>query len=438
MLHYYCFLALRSLRRNFVLSLLMVLSIGLGVALTMTAYTILYVLSRDPIPSKSGQLFAVQIDNGGPRSRKPGDIEPPTQLSWRDASALLRAHQGKRETAMYEVGLTITPRNPGSKEFQVFGRATTSDFFGMFQVPLMFGSAWSRREDAIAASVVVITKRLNDRLFGGKNSVGSSIRFNGGTYRVVGVLGDWDPKPRFYDVVGGMSFEQGDDVYLPLSTSIANGWETVEYETCAAGPRGTTFEDLKRSECVWLQYWVELPNASQVEKYHTFLINYSREQESDGRFTWASNVRLRDVRDWLVAQNVVPDDAKMSVAVAFTFFLCCVVSALALMLGKAIARAGEFGVRRALGATSLAIFYQALVEAALVGLFGGALGVGFSVLSLHALRGLFPGGMGRIAYTNDLLLSATVLFAVVATLCTGVYPAWRATRLSLHAQLKGG
>lgn len=438
MLHYYGFLALRSLHRNFVLSLLMVLSIGLGVALTMTAYTILYVLSRDPIPSKSGQLFAVQIDNGGPRSRKPGDVEPPAQLSWRDASALLRAHQGARETAMYEVGLTITPENPASKEFQVFGRATTSDFFGMFQVPLMFGSAWSRHEDAIAASVVVITKRLNDRLFGGKNSVGSSIRFNGGTYRVVGVLGDWDPKPRFYDVIGGMSFEEGDEVYLPLSTSIAKGWETVEYETCAAGPRGTTFEDLKRSECVWLQYWVELPNASRVAKYHTFLINYSREQERDGRFTWGPNVRLRNVRDWLVAQNVVPDDAKMSVAVAFTFFLCCVVSALALMLGKAIARAGEFGVRRALGATSLAIFYQALVEAALVGIFGGALGVCLSVLSLHALRGLFPGGMGRIAYTNSLLLSATVLFAVVATLCTGIYPAWRATRLSLHTQLKGG
>jgi ABC-type lipoprotein release transport system permease subunit len=46
--------------------------------------------------------------------------------------------------------------------------------------------------------------------------------------------------------------------------------------------------------------------------------------------------------------------------------------------------------------------------------------------------------MGRIAYTNSLLLTATVLFAVVATLCTGMYPAWRAARLSVHTQLKGG
>jgi putative ABC transport system permease protein len=97
MLRYYSSLALLSLRRNFVLSTLMVFSIGLGVALTMTAYTILYVLSGDPIPSKSRQLFAVQLDNGGPRSRKPGDIEPPPQMSWLDASALLRIHQGFRE-----------------------------------------------------------------------------------------------------------------------------------------------------------------------------------------------------------------------------------------------------------------------------------------------------------------------------------------------------
>ncbi len=438
MLRYYSSLALLSLRRNFVLSTLMVFSIGLGVALTMTAYTILYVLSRDPIPSKSRQLFAVQIDNGGPRSRKPGDIEPPSQMSWLDASALLRMHQGSRESAMYEVGLIIVPEAPTAQEFHVFARATNSDFFGMFQVPLMYGSAWSRHEDATAASVVVITKRLNERLFGGKNSVGSSIRFNDATYRVVGVLDDWDPKPRFYDVAGGLAFEEGDEVYLPLSTSIAKERGTEEYETCATGSPGRTFADLLRSECVWLQYWVELPNAAQVEKYHTLLVNYSHEQQRSGRFKWEPNVRLQNVRDWLVAQKVVPDDAELSVAVTFTVFLCCVVSAFALMLGKVLTRAGEFGVRRAMGASSLAIFCQTLAEASLVGVLGGALGACLSVLSLHALRGLSPGGMGRIAYTNYLLLSATVLFAFVATLFTGMYPAWRAARLSVLTQLKGG
>ncbi len=404
----------------------------------MTAFTILYVMSRDPIPEMSGQLFAVQIDNGGPRSRKPGEIEPPTQLSWRDASALLKMHQGTRETAMYEVSGAVMPDDPKMSAFSVYGRATTAEFFGMFQVPTIYGSVWGLHDDSSAAPVVVISRRLNEKLFGGKDSVGRAIRFNGAAYRVVGVLGDWDPRPRFYDVIGGMSFEEGDDFYLPLSTSVGGGMETTEYEFCNAGPRGTTFADLLKSECVWLQYWVQLPQATDIQRYRNFLINYSREQQRSGRFAWEPNIRLRNVRDWLVAEKVVPDDAELSLIVAASFFTCCLVGAVALMLAKASARAAEFAVRRTLGASSIAIFSQALVETGVVGVLGGLLGLCLTLLSLRMLRDLFPGGMGRIAHMDRGLLGATVLFAVIATLCAGVYPAWRATRVSLAAQLKGG
>jgi putative ABC transport system permease protein len=437
MLWYYSSLALLSLRRNFVLSILMIVSIGVGVALTMTAFTILYVMSRDPIPEKSDQLFAVQIDNGGPRSRKPDDLEPPAQVSWRDASALLQIHQGARETAMYEVSVTVKPDDPRMSAFSVYGRATTAEFFPMFQVPTMYGSAWSIHDDATSASVVVISKRLNERLFGGKDSVGRTIRCNGTAYQVVGVLDDWDPKPRFYDVIGGMSFEEGDDFYLPLHTSIGRGMETAEYESCA-GPRGSTFADLLKSECVWLQYWVELPQATDVQRYRNLLLDYSREQQKSGRFSWEPNVRLRNVRNWLVAQRVVPDDAQLSVVVAAGFFACCLVGAVALMLAKASAGAAEFAIRRTLGASSITIFSQVLVETGIVGILGAVLGLGLSLLSLHMLRALFPGGMGRIAYMNAQLLSVTIVIAVIATLCAGTYPAWRAMRVSLAAQLKGG
>ncbi len=214
--------------------------------------------------------------------------------------------------------------------------------------------------------------------------------------------------------------------------------ETTEYEFCNAGPRGATFSDLLKSECVWLQYWVELPKASDVQKYHTLLINYSHEQQRLGRFAWDPNVRLRNVRDWLVAEKIVPDDAELSLVVAASFFVCCLVGAVALMLAKSSARASEFAVRRTLGASSIAIFSQALLETGVIGIFGGLLGLGLTLLSLRILRDLSPGGMGRIAHMDGTLLNATVLFAVVATLCAGIYPAWRAMRVSLAAQLNGG
>jgi putative ABC transport system permease protein len=77
MLDYCVRFALVSFRRHWTLTLLVVVAIAVGVALTMKAYTVLSVMSRDPIPWKSNQLFAVQLDNGGPQSRKAGDNEPP-------------------------------------------------------------------------------------------------------------------------------------------------------------------------------------------------------------------------------------------------------------------------------------------------------------------------------------------------------------------------
>ncbi|MGM9451337.1 ABC transporter permease, partial [Klebsiella sp. K47] len=51
------------------------------------------------------------------------------------------------------------------------------------------------------------------------NSVGKSVRLNGNTMTVVGVLGDWHPNPHFYDLYTGR-YGDSEDVYLPLSTAI--------------------------------------------------------------------------------------------------------------------------------------------------------------------------------------------------------------------------
>src|ERR1700761_8729196 len=67
MFSYYLGLALRSLKRNKVLTALMIAAIGVGIGASMTTLTVFRAMSGDPIPGKSRQLFAVQIDNWGPR-----------------------------------------------------------------------------------------------------------------------------------------------------------------------------------------------------------------------------------------------------------------------------------------------------------------------------------------------------------------------------------
>ena len=62
MFTYYLDLAFRSLKRNVALTILMIVAIAFGVGASMTTLTVLHVLSADPIPGKSGDLYYVQLD----------------------------------------------------------------------------------------------------------------------------------------------------------------------------------------------------------------------------------------------------------------------------------------------------------------------------------------------------------------------------------------
>ncbi len=438
MLNYYFRLTWGSFRRSWKLTALMIVAIALGVAMTMTAYTILYVMSADPIPEKSDQLFTVQIDNGGPHSRNFGSSDLPEQLSYRDSMALLNFRAGKRQAAMHQLSLTVAPPDRHMSPFTIYGRATSADFFAMFDVPMLRGRGWAPADEARAIPVVVLSGKLNTRLFGGENSIGRSVNLDGAVYQVIGVVGDWDPRPRFYDVVGGLNFDEPDDAYMPLAVSIARGMGTAEYISCNAGPAGRTFDDLLRSECAWLQFWVELPTTRDFTRYRNLLDSYARDQQRSGRFAWPPNTRLLNVRDWLVAEKVVPDDAKLSVLVAFGFFVVCLVSALSLMLAKEFGRTSQLGMRRAMGASRRDVFAQVVVESGVVGLLGGALGLGLVIAALWVMRTLFPVGMGRIAHLDGTLVAQTIAFAIAATLVAGVYPAWSSMRIAPALQIKGG
>ena len=435
---YYVRLALTSMRHKPVLVAMMILALAFGVAMSMSAYTILHTMARDPIPGKSAQLYAVQVDNGGPRSRKPGDDEPPVQISWRDASALLGMHRAPREAAMFQVGFSLKADGDAGKGEPVAGRATSAPFFSMFDVPLRYGRGWTDAEESDRARVAVISAALNDRLFNGDDSVGRTLLLNGDAWRIVGVAGPWDPRPRFFDVEGGQAFDEGEDVYVPLKTAMGLEMSTAGYEYCDAGPRGATYADLLASECVWLQYWAELPTTAMAKSYANGLSAYAEGQRASGRFGWPANVRLRNVQDWLVARKIVSDDARLSVIVAFAFLGICIVCALALMLARSLERSGEYSLRRALGATRRTVFLQAATEAGLIGASAGVLGVALTMGALAAMRDLFPGDLARIAWIDGPLLAATVALAAVSAVVAGIYPAWLAMRTSPGLQLKGG
>ena len=116
-------------------------------------------------------------------------------LSYTDALGLMNAHAAERQSAMYVTALALTPADAHMKPFLVQGRATYADFFPMFEVPFRFGTGWGASDDAAHGEVVVISRQLNDKLFGGANSVGKTLNLDNHEYRIVGVLDSWDPLP---------------------------------------------------------------------------------------------------------------------------------------------------------------------------------------------------------------------------------------------------
>lgn len=433
MLAYYFNLALRSFRRNKVLTALMVLAIALGIGASMTTLTVFYVLSGDPIPSRSDTLFYPRLDPLPMDGYQPGD-EPPEQMTRFDAETLLREKRGDRQAVMSGGNVPVEPTRNGVSPFNADARYTSGDFFAMFDVPFAHGGGWSEADDNARARVAVLSKEMNEKLFGGRNSVGETVRLAQNDFRVAGVLAEWRPTPIFYDLTNDR-YGDTEQVFLPFATALDLNLATRGSTDCWARPTGPEGAHGVNAPCTWLQYWVELGSPEKVEAYRAYLANYSEQQRAAGRFERPTNIQLHGLMEWMDVRRVVPRDVQMQTWLAFGFLLVCVVNTVGLLLAKFMRRSGEIGVRRALGASRGAIFAQCLVEAGNVGLAGGALGLGLAWLGLWAVRQQ-PTSYAELAQLDPLMLLTTFVLALVASLFAGVLPAWHACQVTPAIQLK--
>ena len=431
MLGYYFNLALRSFRRNKVLTALMVLAIALGIGACMTTLTVFKVLSGDPIPQKSDQLFYVQLDPASARGAVPGE-EPAFQMTRYDSEALLREKRGDRQAMMTGGGVSITPERADTPPFVSMARYTSADFFPMFDVPFAYGGPWSAKDDAAEARVVVLSRKMAERLFGDANAVGRSVRLDQADFTVAGVINEWQPSPRFYDMALDR-YGEADEVFLPFSTAVSLKMGRNGSMDCWGDSEGDSTG--LNVPCTWIQYWVELGSKEKADAYLNYLNNYSDQQRAAGRFERPTSVRLRNVMEWLDYNKVVPSDVVMQLWLGFGFLLVCLLNTVGLLLAKFLRRSSEIGVRRALGASRMEIFKQCLVEAGTIGLAGGILGLGFALLGLWGVRQQ-PSGYAELAHLDLSMLLTTFAIAVAASLFAGLLPAWRAMQVTPAIQLK--
>ena len=428
-------LALKNIRRNPILSALMVAAIGIGIGASMSMVTVNYRFSLNPIPHKSNVLHYVRLDNWSADFPANEGRAPPSQVTYLDATALMRAKRAFRQVAMSRSALAVEPANPDERPFFVDVRATTADFFAMFDVPFEYGGGWAEDADAGAEQVVVLDAATNDRLFGGQNSVGQTITLSGANYRILGVLDEWEPLPKFYDPTND-TMGTPEDIFIPWSLVVAKELPRNGNTNCWKPAEGDGFQAFLNSECIWIQFWAELRNASEHEDYVNFLNAYVTEQKELGRFPRPLDNRATPVMEFLHEEGAVPDEAAVLLGLSLLFLVVCLLNTIGLLLAKFLGKATEIGIRRALGASRRVLFQQYLVEAGIIGFVGGICGLGFTWLGLKGIEMQFDDdNVGKIVSMDWNMALLAVAVAVLASLITAIYPTWRACSVQPAAYL---
>jgi putative ABC transport system permease protein len=431
--------ALKSLKRNPILTALLIGGVALGICVSTAFVTLRHMYQQDPLPGKSDKVFYVRLDSWGKDGPFRGGIQSygsaiPDQITYRDARGLLRSPIPKRQTATFITRAFIYPDPKVGRPYQPDIRLVFGDFFDMFNIKFRYGGPWTKAADAKPEQVVVIDDATNQKLFGGANSIGKTIRIGRRRdYRVVGVMAPWRPAMRIFDLTR-MPFGTPEPLYIPFNVieplqiySFGNnsGWKQMPERT---------FQEHLNSERIWIQYWVELPDQNTVHAYEDWLRAYITDQKKLGRFERPVYFKLSTIPDLVVEWQLMPAGVKAMSVVALLFLAVCSLNLVGILLGKFLARIPEVSVRRALGASRAQIFWQHVIECEVIGVIGGIFGILLS-LGILGFLGRFMQNGAALRLDGEMLLLAALL-SLVAGLLAGVYPAWRVCSVPPAMQLK--
>jgi putative ABC transport system permease protein len=436
MLTYNVKIAFNSLRRNPVLTGLLIGAIALGICVSTTFIALRHIFEKDPLRGKSAQLFNVRLDNWDPQrawnAEDPKSL--PSQITYRDMRELMKSTIPTRQTASFRTRFFIHPDPKVGRPYAENIRLVFADFFPMFDVKFQYGGPWDKAADAKPEQVIVIGHETNQKLFAGANSVGRTVRMDDRNYKVVGVLAPWKPALLYYDLTQGGIGQQPEQIFLPFNFTPVLEVQSFGNSDGWKGFDGDGYSAFLNSETVWLQFWAELPTPEKEQAYRDFVNDYVRDQKKIGRFQRPLHTEVTPLPALIKEQSALPASIRSLSIVSVLFLAVCSLNLVGLLLGKFLARVPEVSVRRALGASRLQVFWQHVVECELVGLAGGVIGLALSVGMLKMISKVIPNG--EVIRLDLEMVAVSVFLSLIAGLIAGIYPAWRVCSVAPAMQLK--
>ena len=400
---------MRMLGKNRMLTLVMVVSLGIGIGANSAIFSVVDALLLRPLPyPHPDRLAAVWLHS--PAIGILRDWPSPGEFL-----DIQRENHSFEEMALAQSRVfVLTGREQPER---VFGVRTQSTLLEMLGAKPLLGRLLLPEEDKPGMpDVAILTERAWKRLFNSDPAiVGQTIVLNGNPFVVAGVL-----QGSFMLNAEVMPSEvpmDKMDIFAPL-------------------PLGADAEKNRGDEnyniIVRLKPGVFVPQA----------------QADLGVI--ASRIREKDQRDASFGMHVigleeqVVGDVRRALLVLLASVGLVLLTACAnvanLLLTRAAGREKEVAIRTALGANWQRLARQLLTESLLLGLLGGAAGLLVAQMSLGVVRTMNPGDIPRL---EDIAINGTVLvFTFGVSLITGVLfgvaPVWRAIKVDLNTSLKAG
>lgn len=326
----------------------------------------------------------------------------------------VRPLAGAEKVALFTEAALTASYQTGAKT-ELFLKRTDGVYWQILDFDFLEGRPITAEDEAAGAPVAVINAATRERLFGGGPAVGRPLEVDGQRFRVIGVVAD----------VSSLRPNPFSDVWVPISTAKSAAYRDGffgEFQALVLAPTAADRERLK-SEFDALKTEIELPDR---EHYRTFYGGL------DTHFEWVS-------KDYFSDDYGSSHPRRLWAAILgamFLFLLLPSVNLININLSRILERASEIGVRKAFGAPGGSLVAQFIVENLVLTSIGGALGlvVSAALLGLLSDSQLVP----YAQFELDLrVFGYGLLIALALGLLSGVYPAWRMSRLDPAEALRG-
>lgn len=381
---------LRLLGKSRGLTVVVVLTVALGVGANTALFSVVDAVLLRPLPfTHPDQLVAVKMDMPGLNVTDIGLSQPELQDLQRNSGVL------EDISAVWPIDANITGRE---KPWRVEANAVSTNFFSLLDAKPQLGRVFNASDSREGFSEgAVISDSLWHKMFGGDpNVLGKSFRLDMDLYTIIGVM-----PPEFHHP--GKTLQQDVEVWIACGFA-ADPFSKPPVRTQRFIP----------GAIARLKPGLTLPQAQAKLNAYAAHLEGAYPTDYPARARWRA--RLVPLQKDIVGETSLMLLLLLA-AVGAVLLIACVNIA-SLLLARSVARYREIAIRQALGASSWRLIRQTMTESMVLAMCGGALAVPVSFGLKSLLLALVPSTLPRI---SEIRLNGTaLLFALAVSIVTGL------------------